>query len=277
MASSFQPKAGQPKAGQQGAKPSQAAAASAAANSGARGRASSARRSDSRERVLEFVRQALERGEPPTVRDVQTALGFRAVESAREHLTRLVAEGRLVQAPGVARGYRLPPSEAPRSRFVPLLGRVAAGAFSEAIEAPEGHVVIEVAPHGESERASSSPTSSAMSTFGRASLGSRSGSRSASRSGELFALRVRGESMVGLGILDGDLVIVRRDAQVHDGDVVVAQVDGEATVKSFFRVRDAIELRPANPAFATLVVASDRELVLLGKVVEVRRYLAGGR
>ncbi|MCC6407064.1 MAG: repressor LexA, partial [Planctomycetes bacterium] len=207
------------------------------------------------ERVLEFVRAALERGEPPTVRDVQVALGFRAVESAREHLTRLVAEGRLVQAPGVARGYRLPPSESPRSRFVPVLGRVAAGAFSEAIEHPEGHVAVEISPSGAPSRA-----------HGPA-LGD----------GALFALRVRGESMVGLGILDGDLVIVRRDAQVHDGDVVVAQVDGEATVKSFFRVRAGIELRPANPAFATLVVASDRELVLLGKVVEVRRYLAGGR
>lgn len=222
-----------------------------------------ARKGETRERVLEFVRRALERGEPPTVRDVQAALGLRAVESAREHLTRLVAEGRLVRAPGVARGYRLPPGEAPRSRFVPLLGQVAAGTFSEAIEHPEGHVAVEASPHAVSARGA------------RESRGSheyRDG-----RDGELFALRVRGESMSGLGILDGDLVIVRRDAPVRDGDVVVAQVDGEATVKSFFRTRGKVELRPANPAFATLVIGPERELALLGKVIEVRRYLDGGR
>jgi repressor LexA len=212
-------------------------------------------RGETRERVFAFVRQALERGEPPTVRDVQSAFGFRAVETAREHLMRLVAAGRLVQEPGVARGYRLPPGETPHSRFVPLLGRVAAGALQEAIEQPEGHVAVEVAPHG-------SP---------RSTVGVRT------RDGELFALRVHGESMTGLGILDGDIVIVRRGASVREGDIVVARIDGEATVKSFFRTRGKIELRPANPAFEPILVASDRELEVLGKVIEVRRYIDAAR
>ncbi|MCK6449173.1 MAG: repressor LexA [Planctomycetes bacterium] len=225
--------------------------------------------------MFEFVRQALERGEPPTVRDVRDALGLKAVESAREHLNRLVAEGRLVQEPGVARGYRLPPGVAPRSRSVPLLGRVAAGGFSEAIEDLEGHVVVEESPFAK-PRAFASRASLARVPNARA-RSALAPNASAPAAGELFALRVRGESMIGLGIFDGDIVIVRRDAAVRNGDVVVARVDGEATVKSFFRSPERIELRPANPEFATLVVTAERELVLLGKVIEVRRYLDGGR
>lgn len=234
-------------------------------------------RGETRERVFEFVRQALERGEPPTVRDVRDALGLKAVESAREHLNRLVAEGRLVQEPGVARGYRLPPGVAPRARSVPLLGRVAAGGFSEAIEELEGHVVVEEAPLAETRaRAARASFARIPSTHAQPALAPHALSRSA-LDGELFALRVRGESMIGLGIFDGDVVIVRRDAAVRDGDVVVARVEGEATVKSFFRSSKHIELRPANPAFAPLFVTEESELVLLGKVIEVRRYLDGGR
>ncbi len=131
-----------------------------------------------RERVYRYVRARLLEGEPPTVREVQEAMGFGAVESARKQLDALVAEGRLVKTPGLARGYRLAElrNERGRTTRVPVVGRIQAGDLRAAIEAPEGHVVA----------------------------------RTRFRSEDLFALRVQGESMIGLGILDGDVVIVRR-------------------------------------------------------------------
>ena len=195
-----------------------------------------------RERVLAFVQERLLAGDPPTVREVQQAMGFRAVQSAQQHLDALVAEGRLQRGEtGQARAYRLP---AHRGRAglhavtaqVPILGRVQAGAPTLAVEDIEGYV----------------PASGA-------------GAR------ELFALRVRGESMTGAGILPGDLVLVRRQASARSGEIVVALVGDEATVKTLFVRGRRVELRPANPAFRPLVIAPPQELVLLGKVVEVRR------
>lgn len=208
---------------------------------------------ETRERVFEFVRHALERGAPPTVREVQAEFGFRAVQTAREHLERLVADGRLAKASGVARGYRLPEAEARASRWVPLVGRVAAGALTEAIQTPEGHVPVSLARSLSRSKASGAAPN------------------------ELFALRVRGESMIELGILDGDLVIVRRGAEARDGDVVVAQIDGEATVKTLRRRNGRVELHPANASFRPIVVDPSAELTLLGKVIEVRRFLEPGR
>jgi repressor LexA len=216
-----------------------------------------------RERVLEFVRERLLQGAPPTVREVQRALGFGAVQTAREHLERLVGEGRLAKArghagQGVARGYRLPEHESVLPPLlVPLVGRVQAGALTAAIEDREGHVAIEVKPHSALAR---------------------------SRASDLFALRVRGDSMNGAAILDGDIVIVRRQAKAENGEIVVAQVDGEATVKRLRIRRGRVELHPENPDFEPIVLDSpshgaEAELapnfVLLGKVIEVRRYLEG--
>jgi len=196
-------------------------------------------RGETRKKVFRFMRQRLRQGLPPTVREVQGAFGFKAVETARAHLEALVAEGLLKKQPGKARGYRL----ATRERgvpplLVPLLGRVQAGALTTALEEPEGFLPVQ----------SRLPLE------------------------ELFALRVRGESMTGAGILPGDIVIVRQQPEADPGDIVVALVGDEATVKRLHLGRGEIELRAENPAFAPIVVAAD-ELLLLGKVVEVRRHL----
>lgn len=190
-----------------------------------------------RERVFRFVRRRLLAGRPPTVREVQEALGFRAVQTAQEHLEALVGEGRLVKAPGRARGYRLPGGDEATS-MVPLLGRVAAGALAEAIEDPEGYVPI----------------------------------RSGLRPEGLFALRVRGESMRDAGILPDDVVIVRRQPRAESGEIVVALVDGEATVKRLKLRRRRIELHPENPDFPVIVPRKE-DVRILGKVIELRRYL----
>jgi len=209
---------------------------------------------ETREKVLAFVRQRLLEGTPPTVREVQRALGFRAVQTAQQHLEALVADGRLAKPDeGLARGHRLP-SDAPRPVLVPLLGRVQAGALTVAVEAHEGYLPVEP----------------------------RRGARAArGGDGELFALRVRGDSMVGAGILAGDVVIVRRQRTANQGEIVVAMVGDEATVKRLHVARGArprVELVAENPAFAPIVIEPPLEPVILGRVIEVRRYLdhAGG-
>lgn len=205
-------------------------------------------RGTARAEVLAFVRERLAAGAPPTVREVQRALGFKAVESARQHLEALVAEGKLAKSPGRSRGYRLPAGGAqpvPQVRLVPQLGRVQAGGLREAIEDPDGWLAVEGLQDDE----------------------------------QLFALTVRGESMTGAGILPGDVVVVRRQDTARDGEIVVAQVRDEATVKRL-RLRDGqVVLQPENPAFAPLVFAPaaagpDTEIRILGRVVEVRRRLA---
>ncbi len=194
---------------------------------------SQARLGRTRDRVFRFVRDRLLAGDPPTVREVQQVFGFRTPQTARYHLEKLVAERKLT----AARGYRLSMGGEPAAPvgWVPLLGRVEAGHPTEAVEDVEGHVP---APAGRADEG-------------------------------LFALRVQGRSMVGAGILPGDLVIVRRQPTADSGALVVALVDGEATVKRLRRRDGRVELHPENPEFE--VIRSDREISVLGKVIEVRR------
>ncbi len=193
-----------------------------------------------RERIFRFVRDRLLSGRPPTIRDVQTAFGFSAVQTAREHLEVLVAEGRLGKEPGRSRGYRLPtgPGHETPTIMTPVLGRVPAGSLDTAVEDFEGYITIQ---------SNHDPA-------------------------EMFGLRVRGESMSGAGILPGDIVVVRRQPTAKTGDIVVALVGDEATVKRFRLRRGRIELHPENPGFE-VIVPDPKDFSLLGKVVEVRRFL----
>jgi repressor LexA len=193
-------------------------------------------RGESRARVFRFMQDRLLRGEPPTVREVQEAMGFRAVQSAREHLEALVKEGRLNKSAGRARGYRLPEALGGMpSVLVPLLGRVQAGALTTAIEEPDGYLSVQTRLPKD----------------------------------ELFALRVQGESMRDAGILEGDVVIVRQQSDVENGEIVVALVDDEATVKRWRRTETGVVLEPANDAFTPIEV--EGEVTVLGKVIELRR------
>jgi repressor LexA len=191
-----------------------------------------------REKVFRFVRDRLAWGRPPTVREVMDAFGFRSPQTAREHLDALLAAGRLKKEPGVARGFRLPGRGEAPTVMVPLLGRVPAGPLDLAVEELEGHVPVQTRR---------SP-------------------------GELFSLRVRGDSMKDAGILDGDVVVVRRQQSADPGTIVVAMVGDEATVKRFHVKRGRIELHPANDAYAP-IVPEPGDVKILGKVVEVRRVL----
>lgn len=203
---------------------------------------------ETRDSIYQFMRDRLLEGKPPTVREVQARFGFKAVQTAQAHLEQLVAEGRLVKEygehKGRARGYALPPSSTDYARppvFVPLLGHIQAGGLQAAIEDREGMVPVE---------------------RGRRRAGSE----------RLFALRVRGESMRDAGILPGDIVIVRAQPTADPGDIVVALVGDEATVKTLKHRRGKIVLRPENPAFEEIVL-SPGECEILGRVIEVRRYI----
>jgi repressor LexA len=194
---------------------------------------------ETRARVLEYVRKRLLEGRPPTIREVQGAFRFRAVETARAHLEALVREGRLSKREGESRGFELPlPRGSHHPRLVPILGRVQAGALSTAIEDFEGYVPVE----------------------------------STRSFDEIFALRVRGESMTGAGIFHDDLVLVRRQDTARSGEIVVALVEDEATVKRLRFSGRRLELHPENPAFP-VIVPKPGECRILGKVIEVRRSI----
>ncbi len=202
---------------------------------------------ETRKRIFEFMRHRLLAGDPPTTREVQEQFGFRAVQTAREHLEALVAEGLLAkarsqgrgQARSQARGYRLPAllEQATENCLIPLLGRVQAGGLTTALEDPEGLLPIH--------------------------------SRFSEK--ELFALRVRGDSMKDAAIVEDDIVIVRRQANANSGEIVVALVEDEATVKRLRKKGRRIELVPENDAY-DVIVPDPARTIILGKVVEVRRY-----
>ena len=192
-----------------------------------------------RGRIYQFVRKQLLEGLPPTVREVRDAFNFRAIETAREHLESLVREGRLAKKPGKARGYSLPAGTKrdPVTIAIPLLGRVQAGELTTAVEDIEGYVPVQ-------------------------SRGT----------GDLFALTVRGESMTGAGIMSGDIAIVRHQPTADPGDIIVALVGDEATVKRLRFKNGQVELHPENPGFVP-IIPDPSELVILGKVIEIRRYM----
>lgn len=190
-----------------------------------------------RERIYKYTHQRLLAGDPPTIREVQKAMGLKAVESARNHLEALVKEGRLVKRPTRSRSYALPEHLQSSPGKIPILGQVQAGALATAVEDIEGYIE----------------------------------SRRASPGHEYFALKVRGLSMRDAGILPDDLAIVRKQSTALPGDIVVALVDDEATVKRLKFTSSHIVLQPENPNFEPIKVAPEA-LRLLGKVIEVRRY-----
>ncbi len=193
--------------------------------------------------ILAFIRTFTQRhGVPPTVREIGGR--FRVTpRAAFDHLRALERKGALhrrVTAGRTSRALTLA-DRGPAVREVPVLGRIAAGAPLLAEENREGSLPVGVewlAGKGE----------------------------------EIFALRVRGESMVNAHIVEGDLVLVRRQESAEPGDIVVALLDNEATVKRFGRQGDAVVLKPEHPAMPPIVVRSgQREFKILGKVIGLVR------
>ncbi len=193
--------------------------------------------------VLAFVEQRISRdGVAPTLREIAAEFGFQSTASAQKHLALLEKKGYLRRAKHQKRGLMVGRSVArspARSLELPLLGTVAAGSPIESVADPESLAVPE------------------------SLLGS----------GEHFVLRVRGDSMIDEGVQDGDLVVVRSGDQASNGDMVVALVAGEVTLKRLYRSGpDEIRLQPSNAALPPLI-APACEVRVQGQVVGLlRRY-----
>lgn len=185
--------------------------------------------------LCDFLRQfTQERGYPPTVREIGEHLGLRSTSSVHFHLKKLLDAGIVYMEPGKTRSITLVEEALPPEGQIPLLGNVAAGSPILAEECIEEYIPFD--------------------TGGRPE--------------EYFALRVRGESMLGAGILPDDLVVVRRQQSASSGEIVVALLGDEATVKRLSHRNGGVWLLPENDAFQPI---DGRNALVLGKVTAVVR------
>lgn len=192
-----------------------------------------------------------ENGRPPSLREIGHAIGVQAVGTVQEHVSALIKKGFLHRDPGLSRGLR-PSHHSASGLQVPILGQVPAGHPIEAIEDRQGALSISLA----------GPSAAGKSLK---NAGSMTG---------VYALRVKGESMIGAGILDGDYVVVKQQDDARDGEIVVALVDGEATVKTLERrAGGKARLLPANPRFHPIDLGEGD--TIQGKVIGVQRFYTG--
>ena len=172
------------------------------------------------QRIYDYIVSCIrEQGYPPSVREIGEAVGLKSPSTVHFHLKHLEEAGVIEKGAGKGRAITLtePPVEAQEDR-VPIVGNVAAGSPILAEECIEDYLTFDTG----------------------------------GRSGEYFALRVRGESMLNAGILPGDLVVVRRQQTCNNGEIVVAMIEDEATVKRFSRRNGHIWLLPENDAYARI-------------------------
>jgi len=212
------------------------------------------------EKILQFIRDYLDRHQTtPTLREIQEHCGFSAIGTIQYHLKHLAHAGLIEVKPRLSRGITL----THRATGIPIIGRVPAGPAQLAFEQVEGYIAsiqedVKPAPR------SSVPLSKGA-TAGNPATASSHDPRG------LFALRVKGDSMINAGILDGDLVIVRPQSSAKNGDIVVARLDQEeATVKRLVRKPGTIHLAPENPNYKPIPVNENTEIV--GKVIRVVRH-----
>ncbi|OGP59019.1 MAG: repressor LexA [Deltaproteobacteria bacterium RBG_13_61_14] len=187
--------------------------------------------------VYSFLEEYFEeQGTAPSYEEIRQGLGLSSLSTVFKHLKQLERKGYL-RSPWASqkRALALVGRGRPGVRL-PLLGAVAAGEPIEAVEVPDQVEVPE----------------------------------SLLRGGECFALKVKGDSMIEDGIHDGDLILVKKQESAENGQTVVALIEGEATVKKFFRQGKLVELRPANPAMEPITVAAD-QVKIQGVVIGLMR------
>ena len=188
------------------------------------------------QRIYDFLASYIQsRGYPPSVREIGEAVGLKSPSTVHFHLKHLEEAGVIAKGAGKGRAITLMAQPVPEDK-VPIVGNVAAGSPILAEECIEDYLTFD--------------------TGGRA--------------GEYFALRVRGESMLNAGILPGDLVVVRRQETANHGEIVVAMIEDEATVKRLSRKNGRTWLLPENDAYSPI---DGTYAQILGKVAAVvRRY-----
>ncbi|MFP6626163.1 MAG: transcriptional repressor LexA [Deltaproteobacteria bacterium] len=189
--------------------------------------------------IFDFIEETIgDHGYAPTLEEIGTHFGLRSMATVHKHVSNLESKGLIRRRWNHSRAIELVEKRRrPRAVELPLLGRVAAG---QPIEAIEGNDSIEVP-------------------------------ESLVRRRNTYALQVTGDSMINEGILDGDYILVEERPQPNNGDMVVASIDDEVTVKRFYRQSDgAVRLEPANPAYSPIIVR-DRDLQIRGVVAAVMR------
>lgn len=192
--------------------------------------------------ILELIKSTIEAtGMPPTRAEIAQRLGFRSANAAEEHLKALAKKGVIEMLPGMSRGIRLIQDEQdePEQLGLPLIGQVAAGEPILAQQHIENHVQV--------DQALFHPPAD-------------------------FLLRVKGMSMQKIGILDGDLLAVHKTNQVRNGQIVVARIEDDVTVKRFERQGAMVLLHPENDEFSTIYVdLTSQPLTIEGLAVGVIR------
>ncbi|SDS39197.1 SOS-response transcriptional repressor, LexA [Halopseudomonas litoralis] len=195
------------------------------------------------QQVLTFIKDHMNtNGYPPTRVDIAKELGFRSPNAAEDHLKALARKGAIEMIPGASRGIRLPADSGEQAQqdALPIIGQVAAGAPILAVENIEDH--CRISPAFFSPRAD-------------------------------YLLRVRGMSMKDIGIFDGDLLAVHRTNEARNGQVVVARIGDEVTVKRFHKQGRKVSLIAENPDFAPIEVdLREQELIIEGLSVGVIRH-----
>ena len=198
------------------------------------------RKNDTQAKILEYIETSSQiNGYPPSVREICEATGLKSTSTVHGHLVRLEKKGllnrtsmrpRAITVPDDHKKYKLDMVE------VPIVGKVTAGAPITAVENIEDYISLPKSMIGE---------------------------------GEHYVLSVSGESMIEAGIMDGDYVVVRKQATAYNGEIVVAMIEEDATVKRFYKENGHFRLQPENDAFEPIIVD---EVVILGKVIASYRY-----
>ncbi len=192
--------------------------------------------SDIEKKIYEFLVERSQGGVPPSIREIGSAVGLKSTSTVHAHLLALEKAGYILRDPLLKRSVRILGQEDNNYTQVPLVGTVTAGIPILAVEQIEGYI-----PYG----------------------------GKVSRDKPLFALKVRGESMLWAGIHDGDIVVAEKTPYAHNGDIVVAMLENEATVKRFFKEDGHFRLQPENDEFEPIIT---NEVAILGKVVSLIRY-----
>ena len=194
-------------------------------------------------KILEFIKQEIrKKGYPPAVREIGEAVGLLSSSTVHGHLQTLEDKGYIRRDPTKPRAIEILDSssdllDAKKVVHIPVVGRVTAGQPILAVENIEGTFPLPA---------------------------------DLVRQDNVFMLKVQGESMIGAGILDGDFIIVRQQNEARNGEIVVALIGDEATVKRFFKERTLIQLQPENPSMEPIY---SQDVSILGKVVGVFRTL----
>lgn len=184
-----------------------------------------------------IVHSVRENGFAPSVRDIMSDLGYKSTSTVHMYLNRLDTLGYICKEDGKSRAIRIASDDMPEVCAVPVLGTVTAGQPILAEENFEGY--IGYVGHAGSDG--------------------------------MFALKVKGESMIEVGILDGDMIIAEKTCYADNGEIVVALIENEATVKRFFREDGHYRLQPENSTMSPIIVD---EVLILGKVVAIQRSYA---